>query len=144
MSANFNVSAGVERIADRLANMSREMEQEIQRLIVTTTMLTQEAIVDKITDDIEPHSGMHRQNNPRPVVTDLVDTGVYRASWQVSFPAPLTGKVATNCEYALALEYGRNTGKGKTRGFFVARDTAIKMRRVFRKRLIDLLRKHTQ
>src|SRR5882672_12581227 len=167
MSKNFNVSQGVERLAARLAKLSREAEQEMQKLITTITLLTQEAIVEKITDDIEPHSGLSRKNNPQPVVTDLVDTGFYRSSWQVSIPALLTGKVATNCVYALALEYGFNnesinvaahdrSRKGKNhsvkahtrtvtrKGFFVARATAEKMRRVFRKRGIELLRKYTQ
>ncbi len=138
MSANYNVSKGVERLADRLAAMSREMNAEVQKLVTTTTLLTQEALVDKITQDIEPH------NRDGKTVTDLVDTGAYRASWQPSFPAPLMGQVATNSEYALALEYGDQEHGGHRRGFFVARDVAKKMRRVFRQRGIQLIRKYTR
>jgi hypothetical protein len=151
---NYRVSDGVERLADKLARLAGG-EAKLQKVIVETTLLAQEAIVEKITNDIEPHSGMGRKNNPQAVVTDLVDTGHYRASWQVSFPGPWQGKLSTTCEYALLLEYGideevdvkshtRTYKKGRKKGkteivaahsrmmsrkpHYVARDTAVKMR----------------
>lgn len=138
MSVEFKISRGGEKLADKLLKISRDAEQDLQKLVVTTTLLTQEALVDKITSDIEPHE------RDGETVTDLVDTGAYRASWQAKFPKPLVGKVATNSEYALALEYGREDGEHKTRGFFVARDVTKQMRREFAKRGRELLRKWTR
>jgi hypothetical protein len=121
--SNYRVSDGVEHLADKLARLAGG-EAKLQKVIVETTLLAQKAIVEKITNDIEPHSGMGRKNNPQAVVTDLVDTGHYRASWQVSFPGPFRGLLSTNVEYAAPLEYGTE----HMPGFYVARDTAVKMR----------------
>ncbi len=122
MSNSYNIaSKQVLKFADKLKNLGGNGEKLLQREVVRTTLQTQEAIVDKITNDIEPH------NRDGKTVTDLVDTGAYRASWQVSFPDPMTGKVSTNIEYAPALEYGHDN----LPGFYVARDTARKMRKQF-------------
>lgn len=130
-SANYSVSDGAERLADKLARMAQLGPSALQKTVVETTMLAKEAIVDKITSEIEPHSGLSRDNNPQAIVSDLVDTGTFRESWQVSFPSAYVGKLATNVEYALPLEYGTD----HMPGFYVARDTAKKMRPIFVERI---------
>lgn len=121
---------GAGQIAKRLEKLGAFGEREIQKVIASTTGLSHEAVVDKITSDIRPHSGMHRDKNPQEVVTDLVDTGAYRQSWQISVE-PGRGELFTNSAYALPLEYGTE----HMEGFGVLRDTASKMRRVFAKKM---------
>lgn len=139
MTSNYLVSDGAEKLADKLYKLGAQGEARLQKEVVKITLLGKGAIVDKITNDIEPHSGMHRKRNPQPIVTDLVDSGAYRASWQESFPQPFHGRVASNLEYALPLEYGTENRPG----FYVARDVARKMREVFvsnlRKALKEML-----
>lgn len=120
-------------MADKLRALKLGGNKEVEAAVRETTLLAHEEIVDKITNDIEPHSGMSRKNNPQESVTDLVDTGFYRASWNTSFPNPLKGVLATNCEYAEVLENG--TEDGSHQAFYPARDTARKMKAVFKKRL---------
>jgi hypothetical protein len=117
-------------MADRLARMGSQGEQKLAQVVVKRTLLTKEAIVEKISNDVYPHS------RDGQTVTDLVDTGTYRASWQESFPAPLKGKVATNVAYALPLEFGNENMPG----FYVARDTARNARVELKKDLINAIR----
>lgn len=120
-------------LADKLAKLAGDTP--VQRVIAETTLLTQEAIVDKITNDIRPHDA-RRITGLVKGVTDLVDTGAYRASWKVSFPGLFEGRVATNISYALPLEYGTE----HMAGFYVARDTARDMRKVFVQKLQDAIK----
>ena len=140
MSANpSNIANGFERAAKRLSALANDGGKYVEQAVKETTLLAHEAIVDKITSEIEPHSGLHRKNNPQDTVTDLVDTGHYRQSWVVSFPGRFTGVLSTNVPYAPVLEYG--TEDGSHQPFYVARDTARKMRQVFRRKIVDGLRK---
>ena len=129
----YYISSGADKIADKLANLN---PAALERVVVDTTFQAQEMLVEKITNDIEPHLGMHRKNNPQPIVTDLVDTGAYRASWTVSFPKPFTGRLFSNSEYAMALEYGTRYRAG----FFPARDTSEKIRTIFKENMIKKLK----
>lgn len=112
-------------LADKLARLNASM---IAKTVTETTLEAHEILTEIITREIEPHSGKYRRI-PRDTVTDLVDTGFYRASWRTSFPSPTTGVVATSCEYAAVLEYG--TDDGTQQAFFPARKTAKKTRKLF-------------
>jgi phage gpG-like protein len=124
----YVATKGLRELIERFRRMPGLGETKLDNAIKETTELARAELVDKITTDIRPHSGMGRKQNPQPVVTDLVDTGAYRASWQTDYPAPLVGIVGTNNEYAGRLEFGDS---GKQKGFFPARDTAIVMRDEF-------------
>lgn len=126
-----DLTIGVKRLADKLHNLSQAARADVQKAVVETTLEAQAAIVDKITHHVDPHSGESRKRNPQPVVTDLVDTGAYRASWTVTFPSEYSGKLSTNSPYALILEYGND----KHHPFLVARGTALKMAPIFQKRI---------
>lgn len=117
--ADVTVINGAGRMADRLAKIGQLGEQEIQKAIAATTKLTHEVVIDQISD-VRPH------NRRGETVTDLVDTGAYRQSWQ-SKEERLKGTVYTNNDYALALEYGTENMEG----FGVVRDSARKGRRIF-------------
>lgn len=142
MGSQISVLNGAIRMANRLAKIRPE---EFQRVVAETTFQAQGEIVADVTRK------------------GLVDTGFYRAGWQASLPGPMQGKVATNVEYALALEYGfdgevtvpshqrksstgkvytvrSHTRKMKMKPQYVARDTARKMRRVFKERMVAALR----
>lgn len=127
--ADVTVINGAGRLADRLAKFGAVGAQEIQRAIAATTALTQEAIVDKITNDIRPH------NRDGETVTDLVDTGAFRQSWQIKVE-PGRGRVYTNIAYALPLEYGTEDMEG----FGVVRDTARKGRRIYVQKMREALK----
>lgn len=131
---------GLQRQLKALARLAGGLH-EIERIVVETTLLAHEAIVEKITNDIEPHSGLHRKNNPQEVVTDLVDTGAYRASWYTAHPSPFVGEVESNSEYAPVIEYG--TLDGKRKGYYVRRSVTLKMAPIFaekvQKRIQELL-----
>jgi hypothetical protein len=131
MADGKSLSIGVKRLADKLNKLSSAAKGEVQKVVVETTLEAQAFIVDKITNHIEPHSGESRKRNPQAVVTDLVDSGAYRASWTVSYPSAYSGKLSTNSPYALILEYGNDD----RHAFFVARRTAIKMAPIFHKRM---------
>lgn len=132
MTSNFDIGRRLDKLADKLAKID---QGKIGKLVTETTLEAHEAIVDKITNDIRPHSGLSR-TPPVATVTDLVDTGFYRQSWQTSFPSSMKGKVSTNADYALALEFGEAGRKG----FFPARDTAKKMEDVFLKKGVKLIK----
>ena len=139
-TGDYKISAGVDRLADKLRRLTQEGWNELEGAVAEITELARGAIIEKIKNDIEPHSGMHRKKNPQAVVTDLVDTGAYGESWQAQYPEPLQGKVATNIPYAAVLEYG--TKDGAQKGFFAARDTAKKMTPIFRKDVEEILKRH--
>lgn len=146
MSTNYNgvfkISEGLESLADKLHRLGTMGERKLEQAVRETTLLTHEAIVEKITNDIEPHSGLSRKRNPKETVTDLVDTGFYRSSWNVSFDGPLKGRVGSNAEYAPVLEYGTEDGTHK--GFYVARDTARKMQPIFAEKIKQVIRELTK
>jgi hypothetical protein len=140
MSSYSVASKTISGLADKLKDFGQSRKTE--QILAETTALTQEAIVDKITGamgGVRPHSGKSRRV-PQDTVTDLVDTGTYRASWQISFPEPGVGRVSTNLEYAAPLEYGTEDMPG----FFVARDTARVMRREFIRKLVKHVRESMQ
>lgn len=116
---DFSGSKGSERLAQKLAKLN---PQAFAGVIAQAAAIGHETIVDKITSDVRPH------NRDGKTVTDLVDTGAYRASWQISFPDQQTAKVATNVEYAASLEYGTE----HMAGFFIARDVARQTRDKFK------------
>lgn len=127
--ADVTVINGAGKLADKLAKFGTIGEQRIQQAIAATTALTQEAIVDKITNDVRPH------NRDGETVTNLVDTGAFRQSWQIKVE-PGRGRVYTNIEYALALEYGTEN----LEGFGVVRDTSRKGRRIFVTKMREALK----
>ena len=64
-----------------------------------------------------------------------VDTGALRASWQVTFPTDLVGEIATNVEYAPAVEdgvgpHGPMTLKSQVGGFHSVKLTRAAFDRV--------------
>lgn len=126
-----DLTIGVKRLADKLHNLSQAAGTDVQRAVVETTLEAQAVIVDKITNHVDPHSGESRKRNPQPIVTDLVDTGAYRASWTVTFPSVYLGKLSTNSPYALILEYGNESHHP----FYIARFTALRMAPIFQKRM---------
>lgn len=118
----YRVVSGSSKLADKLATMGARAEGAVASLIRNVTELAKEAISNKITTEVRPH------NRRGEIVTNLVDTGTYLKSWTLKYPDKFKGILGTNTEYASALEYGHDT----MAGFFVARDTARKMRGVFR------------
>lgn len=125
---SYQVSSGLDRLADKLRKAANAAQagQAISKAVVETTMLAQENIAERITTDIEPH------NRDGKIVTDLVDTGAYRASWTTQFPSPTEGELSTNIEYGAVLEYG--TQDGSRAAFYPAQDTAEAMRPVFKEK----------
>lgn len=129
---NINASKGAYNMANTLLKAGAEAQLLVQRIVVQTTLETHAAVVEEITHNVMPHSGLSRKRHPEAVVTDLVDTGAYRASWTPVFPAPYQGEVNSNSKYGYWLEYGTKNG---IPAFLVANITAIKMQKVFIERM---------
>lgn len=79
---------GLRAHLNRLQALGDVGKREVPRVIQETTQLGRSEVIKIITDK------------------NLVDTGFYRANWQVSFPNPVTGVISTNTAYAEVLEYG--------------------------------------
>ena len=110
-----------------------KMDQSV--VIRETTFEAEEMIKDTITGEnrdvpIRPHSGLGRKNGTsrQASVTNLVDFGNLLNSFKSSFPTASIGIVATNLDYAQALEEGTN----KMVGFFFVRGVAKIMERKFK------------
>lgn len=131
--ANYSGTRGAEKLADRLAKLN---PQALEGILAKMAQLGKAMVVDKITDDVRPHSGLSRSRNPQQIVTNLVDTGAYRQSWQVKQDSNYRFKVSTNIEYAAPLEYGTEDMPG----FFVARDVARKSQVRFKELANDAIR----
>lgn len=137
----LNVTKAMKPLIDKYSKFGSAGEATLERIIKKITLLTQAAVIDKITNDV-PHTIKYPARNLKPGETrrvdDLVDTGAYRQSWQVSFPSKLKGEVSTNNDHAVVLELG--TDDGSRPAYDVAGSTAKKMRERFRQELKDGLR----
>lgn len=149
MSTDFRSKEMTLTGMDKLLTALRAMQnsdEAIQRAVVTTTLQAVERLSDYITE------------------LKLIDTGAYRRSITADFPAPLTGRVGTNIEYAMVLEFGfngsvnvrqhkRKTKSGKSAsvkrhsrkmvrpGYLVFTTVAPFIRRDFNRNIIEEIRK---
>lgn len=166
MMAEKQEIKGVDAHLKRLRMLGAAGEQAIPRALAKTAMLGVAEIQKIITSEAKAHSGAHR-TPPQGTVTDLVDTGHYRANWHTK---QVEGgwAITTNTPYALALEYGldgpvqvgahqRTIGKGPHKGrtvsvrahtrharmpaFFVVRRAKIRIRQILRDTVSNEMRR---
>lgn len=156
------VGSQFQRLINKLKTLQNEGKEELAKAVQKSAQLGLEVIADEI-HHVRPHSGQHRVVAENKV-TDLIDTGHYLNSWNVTSTGPFSAKIATNNDYALALEFGKHTPeevksytytnqKGKTvtvkshvrnintRGFYVAAKSAVKIRRLFKQELKAALKR---
>lgn len=136
----YKVSSGIENLADKLKRLSSGLQKDLNDAGLETAVEAQAVIVDIITNKIEPHSGLSRRRNPQEVVTDLVDTGFYRASWSVGQFGLLAWGISSNAAYAAPLEYG-NPEEGVP-AYYVARRTALEMAPKYQERCKNIIERY--
>ena len=133
-------SLGTLNLADKLHRLGTAGAKEVSDEVLSIAGEANERVVDIVTSEIEPHSGLHRKRNPQAVVTDLVDTGAYRAGWGFDSLTAFKSRVFNVTDHGIVLEYGSDDGTQPA--FEPLQRTHNEYSPVFYRRMNDVIRKY--
>lgn len=136
-----SITSDHDRVIRKLISFGDKGLKGIEELVTGAALDTQERITEIISGEVRSHDASKRKTNSKEEATDLVETGTLRRSFIFIDRGKLSKAVATNIEYAPALEYGYDTGTRVLEGFFFARKAAEEGRVAYLRKAQELIRR---